>query len=262
MAFGNPVFFFGNSGKIVGHKFIGNTDTDLYAGYRGKMTLNDGLFIYPELIFQPLIFEDSDYYENRMSAVLWGMMRNRNRMGIYLNGNDLIKVKSLEKTINGNSQIPYIIVDARETTKVDSSTYRASGSIGPRQVVGMNNLRISLTNYSEIKYEIELGMFDYLTNLETESIPNVPTNFELYQNYPNPFNPSTTISWNLKTSGKVTLKIFDVTGKEVETILEEIQKAGFHSKLYIVNPKLSSGVYFYRLSTPNYSETKPMVILK
>ena len=76
-----PIFFFGNSGKIAGHKFVGNTDTDLYAGYRGKMTLNDGLFISPELIFQPLLFENSDYYENRMSSVLWGMMRNRNRVG-------------------------------------------------------------------------------------------------------------------------------------------------------------------------------------
>ena len=81
-----PVFFFGNTGKIAGHQFIGNTDTDLYAGYRGKMTINEGLFIFPELIFQPLVFDNSDYYENRMSSVLLGMMRNRKRIGIYLNG--------------------------------------------------------------------------------------------------------------------------------------------------------------------------------
>ena len=262
MAFGNPVFFFGNSGKIAGHKFIDNTDTDLYAGYRGKMTLDDGLFIFPELLSQPQLFEDSDYYENRMSAVLWGMMRNRNRMGLYLNGNDMIKVKSLENTISGSSSIPYIIVDARETTKVDSSTYRASGSIGPRQVVGMNDVRFSLTNYPAVNYLLEDGRFDNLTRISEEKNIITPSEFELYQNYPNPFNPATTINWNLKTAGKVTLKLFDVLGNEIETILERNQEAGFHSTLYIVNSKLSSGVYFYRLSTRNYSETKSMVLLK
>jgi hypothetical protein len=262
MALGNPVFFLGNSGKIAGHKFIDNTDTDLYAGYRGKMTLNDGLFIFPELIFQPLLFEDSDYYENRMSAVLWGMMRNRNRIGVYLNGNDLIKVKSLENTISGDTQIPYIIVDARRTTKVDSSTYRASGSIGPRQVVAMNDARFSLTNYQEINYLLEEGRFDNLTGISEFESSIKPAEFELYQNYPNPFNPSTTIIWNLETADKITLKLFDVLGNEIETIFDERQEAGFNSILYTVNAKLSSGVYFYRLSTPNYSETKSMVLLK
>jgi len=192
-----PVFFFGSTGKIAGHNFIGNTDTDLYAGYRGKMTINEGLFIFPELIFQQLIFDNSDYYENRMSAVLWGMMRNRKRIGVYLNGNDRIKIKSLENTISGNVQTPYIIVDARETTKVDSSTYRASGSIGPRQVAAMNDLRFSVTNYSDINYLIEPGVFDNLTEVEDEKSTTIPNGFILHQNYPNPFNPSTTISFTI-----------------------------------------------------------------
>ena len=195
-----PVFFFGNTGKIAGHNFIGNTDNDLYAGYRGKMTINEGLFIFPELIFQPLNFDDSDYYENRMSAVLMGMMRNRKRIGIYLNGNDRIKINSLENSINGNVQTPYIIADARETTKVDSSTYRASGSIGPRQIVGMNDIRFSLTNYPDIKYLIEFGEFDNLTEVEDDKSSLTPNEFILNQNYPNPFNPSTTISFSIPTS--------------------------------------------------------------
>ncbi len=195
-----PVFFFGSSGKITGHKYVGNTDTDLYASYRGKMTLNEGLFIFPELIFQPLIFDNSDYYENRMSAVLYGMMRNRNRIGIYLNGNDRIKIKSLENSISGNVQTPYIIVDARATTKVDSSTYRASGSIGPRQVVAMNDVRFSLTNYSDIKYLIEEGRFDNLSEAEDNKSTLTPNEFVLHQNYPNPFNPSTKISFSIPTS--------------------------------------------------------------
>ena len=183
-------------------------------------------------------------------------------MGFYLNGNDLIKVKSLTNTISGNAQIPYIIVDARETTKVDSSTYRASGSIGARQIVAMNDVRFSLTNYSGIKYLLEQGRFDNLSEVDNSASNSVPNEFVLYQNYPNPFNPSTTINWNLKTAGKVTLKLFDVLGNEIETILDENQEAGFHSALYITNSKLSSGVYFYQITTSNYSETKSMVLLK
>lgn len=260
-----PVFCFGNSGKIAGNFYIGNTDTDMYASYRGRMTINEGLFIFPELIFQPLIYDNSDFYENRTSSVLWGMMRNRKRIGIYLNGSDRLKIKSASSgnSISGNVQIPYMIIDARETTKVDSSTYRAGGSIGQRQVAAMNNLNISLTNYPGINYKLETGRFDYLTNLPFEKeIDVIPNSFVLYQNYPNPFNPSTTISWNLIRSGKVTLKIFDLLGKELAVLVDNFLAAGIHSAFYTINPKLSSGIYFYRLSTQDYSETKSMVLLK
>ncbi len=264
-----PVFFFGNTGKIAGHKYIGNTDSDIYASYRGKMTNNEGLFISPELIYQPLIFDNSDYYENRMSAVLYGMMRNRNRIGIYLDGNNLVKIKSLDNSINGNVQIPYIIVDARETTKVDSSTYRASGSIGPRQIVAMNNVRFSLTNYPQINYLLEQGKFDNLTAIDNQDESNLELkSFQLYQNYPNPFNPFTKIKYSIvsviSTEGRnlnVTLKIYDVLGNEVETLINKIHSAGNYEVNFDAN-KLASGVYFYRLSTQNYSETKSMVLLK
>ena len=270
-----PVFFFGNTGKIAGHKYIGNTDTDLYASYRGKMTINEGLFIFPELIFQPLIYDDSDYYENKMSAVLYGMMRNRNRIGIYLNENDLIKVKSMENSISGDVQIPYLIVDGRETTKVDSSTYRASGSISPRQVVAMNDVRFSLTNYPDIKYLIELGVFDNLTEVEDDKSTLAPNDFKLYQNYPNPFNPSTTISFSIPTSplnpspyqGEgnrerlTSLVIYDILGSKIETLINEEMNPGFY-EISFDGSKLSSGIYFYKLSTPDYSQTKSMVILK
>lgn len=263
-----PLFFFGSTGKISGHHFIGNTDTDLYAGYRGKMTINEGLFIFPELIFQPLIFDDSDYYENRMSAVLWGMMRCRNRIGLYLNGNDVVKIKSLENTIRGNVQTPYIIVDARETTKADSSTYRATGSIGPRQVVAMNDVRFSLTNYSDIKYLIEPGVFDNLTEVEDNVNVTTPNDFVLYQNYPNPFNPTTKIKYSIASvvstearNLNVTLKIYDILGNEVETLVNKNHLPGNYEVNFDAK-NLSSGVYFYRLSTPDYSETKSMVLLK
>jgi len=87
--------------------------------------------------------------------------------------------------------------------------------------------------------------------------------FELMQNYPNPFNPSTTIKYQLSEAGNVSLKIFNSLGEEVAALIDnEYQNVGSHSKLFIVNSILPSGVYFYRLQTGNYIETKKMILLK
>uniref|UniRef100_A0A832LKD9 T9SS type A sorting domain-containing protein n=1 Tax=Ignavibacterium album TaxID=591197 RepID=A0A832LKD9_9BACT len=285
VAAAKPIFFFGNVGKISGEKYVSNTDSDVYASYRGKMTLNNGLNLFGELIFQPLIFENSDYYENRMSSVLWGMMRNRSRIGIYLNGNDRIKISASDKSVSGVASIPFIIVDARSTTKVDSSTYRASSSIGPRQVVAMNNVRFSLTNYPDIKYLIQEGRFDNLTEVENETDIIHPKDFVLYQNYPNPFNATTRIKFQVssvilslskddnhkitlrlrqptdQSDKNVMLKVYDILGNEIRILVNEKKPAGFYEIDFDAS-NLPSGIYFYRLSTPYYSETKSMVLLK
>lgn len=86
--------------------------------------------------------------------------------------------------------------------------------------------------------------------------------FYLNQNYPNPFNPSTKISWQSPVSGWQTLKIFDVLGREVETLVDEFKDAGFNSTFYNVNSSLPSGVYFYQLKAGSYTQTNKMVYLK
>ncbi len=279
-----PIFFFGNAGKISGQKYVGNTDTDLYASYRGKMSLNNGLNIFGEFVFQPLIFDNSEFYENRTSAVLWGMMRSRNRVGLYLNGNDRIKISSSDKSVSSVVTMPFIIVDARSTTKVDSSTYRASSSIGPRQVVAMNDVRFSLTNFN-IKYLLGAGRFDNLTEVENEIDLTQPKDFVLYQNHPNPFNPTTRIRFQIPniilSSSKddnngatfdirqltdqnynyIKLKVYDILGNKIRTLVDEKLSPGFY-EIELDASELSSGIYFYRLSTPNYSETKSMMLLK
>jgi hypothetical protein len=84
----------------------------------------------------------------------------------------------------------------------------------------------------------------------------------LNQNYPNPFNPSTKISWQSPVSGWQTLKIFDVLGREVETLVDEFRNAGFYSIFYNVNASLPSGIYFYQLKAGNFIQTNKMVYLK
>jgi photosystem II stability/assembly factor-like uncharacterized protein len=103
---------------------------------------------------------------------------------------------------------------------------------------------------------------NFIPGLKNNFHDNIITEFKLYQNYPNPFNPSTTISWQLPVSGRVTIKLFDMLGREIETIVDGYFEAGKHSTLYIANSALSSGVYFYQLKTENYIETKKMTLLK
>ena len=97
-----------------------------------------------------------------------------------------------------------------------------------------------------------------ITNVKAE--PIVIKDFELYQNYPNPFNPSTVISWQLAVS-YVTLKVYDMLGKEIKTLVNEQKSAGKYQFLFN-GENLVSGVYYYQLSTGKYVETKKFVLTK
>jgi gluconolactonase len=85
--------------------------------------------------------------------------------------------------------------------------------------------------------------------------------FKLENNYPNPFNPSTTISFEIPAAGYTTMKIYNSLGREVSTLVNGIKEAGRYSILYN-SGDLASGVYFYRLSSGFFSETKSMILLK
>ena len=89
----------------------------------------------------------------------------------------------------------------------------------------------------------------------------VPANFELSQNYPNPFNPTTTIKFKLKDSKYTTLIIYDLLGREIATLIKENLKAGEYETDFD-GTFLSSGIYFYRFNSGDFSETKKMVLIK
>jgi hypothetical protein len=87
--------------------------------------------------------------------------------------------------------------------------------------------------------------------------------FKLYQNYPNPFNPSTVISYQLSAVSHVTLKVFDILGKEIETLVDEVLEPGIHhSTFHIPHSAFTSGVYLYQLRAGSFLETKKMILLR
>lgn len=107
-------------------------------------------------------------------------------------------------------------------------------------------------------------VWDFNTSVGNETQPVEV--FELHQNYPNPFNPSTVIGYQLPVAGDVTLKVYDVLGREVATLVDEFKDAGYHKVEFNVaqvsRPELASGIYFYRLRTGNYIATKKMVVVR
>jgi len=90
----------------------------------------------------------------------------------------------------------------------------------------------------------------------------IPTEFRLNQNYPNPFNPSTTISFSLPKSEFVTLKVYNILGKEVATLINKKLDAGNYNELFEAPSDLTSGVYFYKLTAGSFSDTKKLTLIK
>ena len=102
---------------------------------------------------------------------------------------------------------------------------------------------------------------DGVTAVGSDYEKEIPTEYLLYQNYPNPFNPTTAISWRLAVNSYVKLKVFDILGNEVATLVDEFQQAGNYVKMFH-GTSLPSGVYIYKIEAGKYSDTKKMILIK
>ena len=94
-----------------------------------------------------------------------------------------------------------------------------------------------------------------------DEISRIPSRFSLSQNYPNPFNPSTRISFDLPSDQQVSLRIYDLLGREVTTVLDKHMLAGFH-RVEFDGSSMASGVYFYILKAGDFADSKRMVLIK
>jgi N-acetylmuramoyl-L-alanine amidase len=110
---------------------------------------------------------------------------------------------------------------------------------------------------------IEDIQYNALTPVNETNQGLTPSLFVLDQNYPNPFNPSTTISWNMPKASKVSLKVYDVLGRMIATLVDDVKPAGSYRVVFDVNRyNLASGVYLYKLQTSEFSQTRKMILNK
>ena len=121
-------------------------------------------------------------------------------------------------------------------------------------------------NLNRVQYRLKQidfnGVFEYSPIVEVNV--EAPSQLKLAQNYPNPFNPGTTINYQIPFASKVTLKVYDVLGREVAKLVDEYKQAGnYNTQFSTLNSQLTSGIYFYKLQTDNgYSETKKLMLMK
>ncbi len=123
----------------------------------------------------------------------------------------------------------------------------------------VNKFYVIAGTYGRSLFMREITGDDPLTGNITQN--NIPLSYDLFQNYPNPFNPVTTIKFSLPSQDNVQLKVFDVMGREIATIVNRKMQAGYH-EIPFDGSSLSSGVYFYKITTSRFTEVKKMILVK
>ena len=130
----------------------------------------------------------------------------------------------------------------------------------------MSNYTFTDKNLQSGKYKYRLKQTDFNGNFKYYELSNevsigIPDKFYLTQNYPNPFNPTTNLGFGISELGFASLKVYDSQGKEVATLVNENKAPGYYN-IQFDGSKLSSGVYYYRLESKGFSQTKRMMLLK
>jgi parallel beta-helix repeat protein len=155
----------------------------------------------------------------------------------------------------------YPISEQRDLVKF---TFKAKNAINPDWTTSLHIAKFVLN-------EVNLTQSTKDIEVNTITLKGIPTKFDLSQNYPNPFNPSTTIQYQLPTTGNVSIKIYDMLGREVATLMDRPQEAGYYSIVWngrnAHGQTVASGVYLYRIQANSsdqhtFTSTKRMLLLK
>lgn len=206
----------------------------------------------------PIVFDNSPTnngklmvftFNNARAGTVYGTIRDAQTNAPIANA----EVKALDyynKSRRSNAEGAYRIRTVQGTNKrfVFSATgYRA------------DTLTLSVPEHGD-SIQVDVALLSATSGVSSS---NAPSEFRLHQNYPNPFNPTTTITYQLPQASTVRLEVFDVMGRKIATLVEAKQRAGIHSVPFVASEfSLTSGVYFYRLSANDWTETKRMTLLK
>ncbi|MBS1493602.1 MAG: T9SS type A sorting domain-containing protein [Bacteroidetes bacterium] len=272
----------GINGSITSQKFI-----NYEIGYIGVMNC---IYKTPNggnnwnLVYQNL----GSYYNVVSDIVFINGVTGFAAGGYYLD--TLNKNRFVIKTTNSGANWNYILNDNSATminsiTVVNESVIYASGSVNGAPSSQNRGFIIKTTNggvtwnnenipasipLSDIKNSnlkgFAVGANGVIYKKDnivavTQISTTVPSSINLYQNYPNPFNPETTIKFDLTKSGYISLKVYDMTGKEVQNLFNGVKEAGSY-QLKFDGASLNSGIYFYKLMTNGTTITKSMVLVK
>ncbi len=189
-----------------------------------------------------------------------------------------VELSAFSYTANGNN----VYLNWVTTSELNNAGFDIERSKVNAQITGRwlnigfvqgraNSSNINLYEYNDKglnpgKYNYRLKQIDYngnftFYNLSEEVIIGAPEHYFLNQNFPNPFNPVTVISYQIAVNDNVNIKIFDVNGKEIMTLVNEFKEAGKYEVIFNGN-NLASGVYYYRIKSGDFKATKKMFLVK
>ena len=211
-------------------------NTDLTGDFYVNYILTENNLIYPQSGNSTCTGGSNYVHEDVVKSMMNGDLGELVRSGSWTTGTPVVK------TINYSVPVSPQIANP-ENCNLNIFVYKQGSNIGLNSNI-QQSLRTSLT-----------GTIGITNNT------SVAKDFNLTQNYPNPFNPSTVFSFTLPKDGNASLKFYDIIGNEVDKYLDGFVKAGTYS-VEFDGSKLSSGIYFYTLTTNEFSKSKKMVLSK
>lgn len=207
---------------------------------------------------------NNNFYRNEQSSGNWISLKN---IGLQSNSSAIGTKVRIKSDINGNPTWQLREVNAQHgyNSQNDSRVHFGLGNstIIDSMIVEWHSSNLQIFENVEVNrfYKLtEGGELDLVTSVEKSEIDS-PDRFSLHQNYPNPFNPNTKLEYSLPEESFVELKIYDVLGREVAKLVSENKSPGVYQTEWDAS-NYSSGIYFYRLNTGEYSLLKKMTLVK
>jgi glycosidase len=168
-------------------------------------------------------------------------------------------------SLTSTGSVPSIEGIADGVTYIATDLYNANATKSVVFTSGAASMTVSLPAYGSAVFVLDTVahtlVLPVLTGVEEQRGASVPNEISLYQNYPNPFNPKTAIQYSVPITQYVSLKVYDVLGRELAVLVNERKDAGVHEVKFDAS-RVSSGVYFYRLTAGSFVDTKKMLLLR
>ena len=209
--------------------------------------------------------------------LIGGFNSARDPLNTVYEYNPLLVIPVELVSFTGNNVNGKVLLEWKTATEINNNGFEVQRKAAESEfaIIGFVKGKGTTTNHKEYSYtdkdladgkyfyrlkQIDFdGTFEYSNEIEVDV--RLLDKFNLEQNYPNPFNPTTKINWQSPVSSRQVLKVFDVLGNEIKTLVNEEKEAGYHSVDFNASEP-PSGVYFYKLSAGSYVETKKMVLLR
>ncbi len=242
-----------------GHYIITGLTENENNWWYGDLEIEDGSGLVPHAVIIPKIWNDYDYFPNRIIGGEFGVVGQNTGFSAYQD--------QPFRTIYLDDNCESIISDEGVLT-VDNLTYVLD--VFEATHTGTNNDNMPGIVNGRLHFLIDGDTFDLSSHYDLVKIENgpaqIPENFRLFQNYPNPFNPTTKIDYGLPEMSNVKLVIYDLLGREVTTLVNGVQDAGYKSITWhgtdAFGKNVGAGMYFYLIQADEFRKVRKMVLLK